>query len=593
MGAALPAVAGALYAGLPVAAQPVTVQAQTAPAADYPDFVRSSLYVPVSDGTRLAVNIYRPARGTAAETARLPVIFAFTPYRARVRDAEGKVTEVALGDRLALRSLIRAGYVVAVADIRGKGASFGTRIGFQSRREAMDGHDLIEWLARQDFATGKVGMIGCSYLGGTTFQTATTAPPSLKAVFVGASDLDKYSFVRRGGISAQFNTRPDEPLSDDLASVPVDVDADGALLRQAVAQHEKNTPMAGLWYGMPYRDSISAYTGNAFWEEVGVYNHLNAIRKSGMATYFWSNWQDEPTAQSILSAANLAGSKFLAGPGGHCNPPPGFDFTGEVRRYFDHYLKGADNGINREPRATYWRERLPGGTVSAPGGFTGGYVRSNVLPGAGARATPWYLGGGHSGTARSVNDGMLLAAPAKGAGRDTFTVRYDLPASDYFAFWIKPMDDKGLSYTTAPLTRPMTLAGYPVARLRVSVDKPDANVFAYLDEVAPDGTAEVVSFGRLALSHRKLAAAPYATMGLPFHSGRKGDTLAMKPGVPADIAFDLTPVSRVVPVGYRLRLTITGADPRQRNLKEIEIKPAPVITLSRGAASRVDLPVVR
>ena len=95
-----------------------------------PDVVRTSLYVPVRDGTRLSVNIYRPANGSVPVAGRLPVIFAFTPYRARYRDERGQVVELALSDRLALRSLIRADYVVVTADIRGKGASFGHRRGF-------------------------------------------------------------------------------------------------------------------------------------------------------------------------------------------------------------------------------------------------------------------------------------------------------------------------------------------------------------------------------------------------------------------------------------------------------------------------------
>ncbi len=127
-------------------------------------------------------------------------------------------------------------------------------------------------------------MIGCSYLGGTTFHTASTTPPSLKAVFIGATDLDKYAFVRNGGITAQFNTRPDEPAEVDLASIPVDADRDGSLLRQAVAEHAGNTPMAPLWYGMPYRDSISPLTGNAFWEEVAIYRHLDTIRAAASTT---------------------------------------------------------------------------------------------------------------------------------------------------------------------------------------------------------------------------------------------------------------------------------------------------------------------
>ncbi|WP_236632331.1 MULTISPECIES: CocE/NonD family hydrolase [Novosphingobium] len=585
--AAMACVAAALPQG-PLAAQ----GGVTTAAREWPDVVRTSAYVPVRDGTRLAVNVYRPAQGGVAEAAPLPVIFAFTPYRARFRDKDGGIEELALNDRLALRSLIRAGYVVATADIRGKGASFGHRRGFQDRTEAMDGHDLVEWLARQPFSTGKVGMIGCSYLGGTTFHTASTAPPALKAVFVGASDLDKYAFVRRGGIPAQFNTRPDEPPEVDLASVPVDADADGSLLRAAVAEHSANTPMAALWYGMPYRDSISAFTGNAFWEEVGIYNYLDAIRRAGIATYFWSNWQDEPTAQALLSAANLAGSRFLAGPGSHCVPPPGFDFTGEIIRYFDLHLKGAANGMDKAPRATYWVEGLDG---------AGGYARADRLPGEGSRAQAWYPGGERSGTARSANDGSLMPGSAAAKrGSDRFTVDYALPDPEYFAFWAKPMDAHGLSYTSAPLDAPLRLEGFPVAHLAVSADRTDAQVFVYLDQVDRAGKAEVVAFGRLALAHRMEGKAPYETMGLPFHPGRKADVRPVRPGQVVNLAIDMTPVARVVPEGARLRLTIAGADPRQRNLAEIRQAAMaqggpPVITVHYGAGrgTRLDLPVAK
>src|SRR5688500_13205944 len=106
--------------------------AQSVPAqpASPPPHIRESIYVPVRDGTRLAVNIYRPAEGDKAVAGKSPVIFVFTPYRARYRETNGKVVEAALNDQLALSSLLRAGYVVAVADIRGKGASFGHRRGF-------------------------------------------------------------------------------------------------------------------------------------------------------------------------------------------------------------------------------------------------------------------------------------------------------------------------------------------------------------------------------------------------------------------------------------------------------------------------------
>lgn len=562
----------------------MTAMASTALAAEtYPDVARTSLYVPVRDGTRLAVNVYRPATPSGPVVERLPVIFSFTPYRARYRDEKGEVVELALGDHLALRSLIKAGYVVAVADIRGKGASFGSRRGFQDRTEAHDGYDLVQWLAGQPFSDGKVGMIGCSYLGGTTFQTVTTAPPALKAAFIGATDLDKYDFVRRGGITAQFNTRPDEEPAVDLASIPVDADPSGVELKAAVAQHAANTPMAPLWYGMPYRDSVSAYTHSPFWEEVGVYNYLDTVRKSGIATYFWGNWHDEPTGQVILGAANTGG-KFLAGPGSHCVPPQGFDYVGEIVRYFDHYLKGADNGIASAPRATYW-------LAGAGKDGKGAYVTSDKLPGEDARPVVWYLGGGSSGTVSSPNDGTLLRKPG-GRGADRYTVNYDLPAAGYFPFWPHPTEEKSLTYTSAPLTAPLKLVGYPVVHLRMSADKPDANVFAYLEQIDGKDKAEVVATGRLALSHRKLSKPPYDNLGLPWHSGLRADVSSLRPGTTASLDFALTPIARVVPVGARLRVTIAGADWRERNLDEVKQTPPPVLTVERGSnASRIDLPV--
>lgn len=540
----------------------------TAQGQEYPGYERSSFYVPVRDGTRLAVNIYRPAGENGLERRPLPVIFAFTPYRARYFDEDGNVQETALSDRLAMRSLIRAGYVVAVADVRGKGASFGTRRGFQDRTEAQDGYDLVEWLAQQPFSTGKVGMIGCSYLGGTTLHAASTAPPSLRAVFAGASDWDKYDFVRRGGITAQFNTRPDEPLSVDLASVPVDEDEDGDLLRQAVAQHANNTPMGGLWYSMPYRDSVSPFTGNAFFDEVAIWRYADTIRSSGIATYLWSNWKDEPTSQILIAARNLD-SRLLVGPGSHCEPPSGFDFTGEIERFFNHHLKEAPNGFAEQPPVTYWRDL---------GGGQGEYIRGNQLPGAQPQTLAYYL----SGENTEKSDGLSLSARPGDQAGDDHTVNYDVPGGEYFAFWPEPLDELGLVYTSEPLTAPLDLLGFPVAHLEVTADREDAEVFVYLEQVDTEGEVEVLSFGRLKLSHRAVSPAPWDNLGLPWHSGRSEDVAPLPIGDAARMVFGMMPLSHRVQAGSRLRFVVTGADPRQRNLAEVKQDPPPTLTIRRG-----------
>ena len=537
----------------------------------YKEVDRQSLYVPVRDGTRLAVHIYRPAIKGKAVDRRYPVVFAFTPYRARFKGADGKIEEAGLSEQLGLKGLTDFGYVVVVADVRGKGASFGARRGLQDRTEALDGHDLVEWLAGQPWSTGRVGMTGCSYLGGTTLQTASTAPPSLKAIFTGAADLDKYMFVRRGGITAQFNTRPDEPLSVDLASLPVDADTDGALLRAAVAQHAGNTPMAPLWYGMPYRDSLSTLTGTKFWEEVGPYTYLDTIKKSGIATYFWGNWQDEPTEQMILAAANLGG-RLMVGPGTHCVPAKDFDFSGEQRRFFDRYLKEIDNGFDRQPRAIWWTDEAPQGQR---------WTKSDRLPGEGAKRAPLYL-----------HAEQLSAQTPASETATKFTVDYNVGETEYFAFWPPPIENRGLRFDSAPLTRDRTLLGGPIARLTVKSDRKDALLWVYLEDVAPDGSAFVVSQGRLAASHRKEGTPPFDTLGMPWHPSRAADVAPLRPAEAVAVAIPMLPAARVIKAGHRLRLIVTGADPRQRNLAQIKETPPPVITLVNGGANpaRVDLP---
>lgn len=552
-------------------------------AQETPDFERQSLYVPVRDGTRLAMNVYRPVRDGAVINSPLPVIFVFTPYRARYRNASGEIVELSQGN-MGINELLAAGYVIAQADVRGKGASFGARRGFQDRMEANDGYDLVAWLADQPWSNGIVGMVGCSYVGGTTVHVASTQPPALKAIFTGATDLDKFDFVRRGGITAQFNTRPDEPLSDDLMSVPVDVDTDGSLLREAVAQHADNTPMAPLWYGMPFRDSYSPLTDSRFWEEVGPYTYLDALKASGIATYFWSNLQDEPTSQVILLAQNL-GSRLLVGPGSHCQPPPDFDLGAEVLSFMDYHLKGIDNGFADQPRTTLWVENAPEGEH---------WKRGDFLPGDGATTQPWYFSDRNTQPQDPANNGGLQGSPVASA-RQSFTVNYDVGAGEYFSFWAAPQDANGLTYTTAPLAQDVHLEGYPVAHLALAADREDVNVFVYLEEVDAAGAVTMLSMGRLAASYRALSEPPYDMLGLPYHSGNEADHQPLVPGESVTMDIALMPVSRIIPAGHRLRLNIAGADARQRNLADIRETPAPVITLELGGdkGSRVDMPVLK
>ncbi|MEO8307383.1 MAG: CocE/NonD family hydrolase [Pseudomonadota bacterium] len=540
---------------------------------------RESRYVKVRDGTRLAMNVYRAARNGVPVAEKRPVIFSFTPYRARYSDARGVRNELGQFNSGGNASLLEHGYVLAVADIRGKGASFGARRGFQDRTEALDGYDLVQWLAAQPWSSGRVGMYGCSYLGGTTVHVATTRPPALRAIFSGATDLDKFAFVRNGGITAQFNTRPDEPLSDDLMSLPTDEDADGSLLRAAVAQHARNTPMAALWYGMPFRDSVSPLTGTRFWVEAGPYTYLDALKSSGIATYYWGNWEDEPTGQVILAAQNL-GSRLLLGPGSHCVPPPDFDFAGEVRGYFDRHLKQAKASDIRSPRVTWWLD-------DGKGGHT--WQHGAQPPGFGVSRERWSLAapeGGHAAT-----DGLLQQRAAN-SGQTKFQVDYRVGEGEYFAFWIDSQHGRGASFTGPPFERARLLAGFPIVQLAIQSDRPEPLLFAYLEKLSADGSAKVISYGRLAAAYRRTGAAPYDTQGLPWQPGLKAGFSPLVVDSTVELRFALGPVAQVIPAGSRLRLVITGADPRQRNLQQIRVDPTSIIVRSgERAGSWLELPL--
>lgn len=556
--------------------------AAAAPDQGFDGVARSSIYVPVRDGIKLAVNIYRPTQKGLATATRYPVVFAFTPYRARYFDKNHKIVETADEAIFGLRKLTQAGYVVAVADIRGKGASFGARRGFLDQTEARDGYDIVEYLAHQPYTTGKVGITGCSYLGGSAMLVASALPPSLKAVFSAATDIDKYAFVRQGGITAQFNTRPDEAPDVDLASVPVDGDTDGAMLKAAVAEHARNTPMAELWASMPYRDSISSLTRSRFWEEVGPYTHMKALRSPKLAWYFWGNWNDEPTEQMIQAAANIK-SHFIAGPGSHCIAPKQFDITLEQKNFFDHYLKGVDNGFDREPPYTWWREQPDG---------KGTLVHSRSLPGSGIARTSLYLSNSHNDAPAAFDTGSLAKRPGV-AAKTPFRVQYDVSDSEYFRFWPKLPDGNGATFTSAPLATDAEIEGYPVVHLTVSLDASDADVFAYLEDVDGSGQATVLSHGRLAASHRKISVAPYNHLGLPYHSGLKADVSPVTPDRPVSLAFALSPRAYTVAAGHRLRVTVAGADSRQRNIAAIRNGLAKTITIDSGGntdPTRIDIP---
>src|ERR1044071_2118538 len=227
--------------------------------ARYDGYQLTSRYVPVRDGTRLAVDVFLPTQGGKPVAGKLPVVWMHTPYNRRTTN-DGLTAANYPGKAL---QLVKYGYAVAVADFRGLYASFGRNAGY-NRGEwqdaaRFDAYDITEWLARQPWGKGKAGMWGCSATGGSQMQALSTAPPHLKAIFPMSCEWDVYAFVASRGITPRdgptMMMRGGTREERDRSAVAVDGEDGGKLPAEAIAGHAGNLETAGA---VPYRDSTSA-----------------------------------------------------------------------------------------------------------------------------------------------------------------------------------------------------------------------------------------------------------------------------------------------------------------------------------------------
>ncbi len=542
----------------------------------------TSRYVPGSDGTMLAMDLYRPrdkATGKVID-ARLPVLWMHTPYNRRYSNGKTLTGEGYPGTAA---KLVKYGYVVAIVDFRGLYASFGQNVAFNrgewitaARRDA---YDITEWLAGQPWSNGNIGMWGCSATGGSQLQAATTAPPHLKAIFPMSCEFDAYSFRVPGGMAAAKGASGKVPgkvqsgqKSRDAAAEPVDGDAGRSRLNQAIAEHEGTVESEGY---APYRDShadaITDPGSQPWWIKSSPHHYLEQIKASGTALYLAANWDEGATKHGAFFTLNNVTNpaKLIVGPGGHCGwtdvqSRTGFDITVEEHRFFDYWLKGIDNGIMKEDSVYYY-------TYNAPAGSEWRSAKQWPLPGE--KRVKFYLGKGSLST----------TAPAEKGQKDEAAVAYDVTPANLTA--------RGLVYATAPLTADVQVTGHPAINLWVSSTAADGDFIATIQDVAPDGAATSYNVnGRLRASLRKPDAAPYNNLGLPWHRFHEADATPLTPGKPAELVFELLPISMVFKAGHSIRLVIHFADARSTP----RVDPAPKVTIYRDSTheSYVTLPII-
>ncbi|POM24949.1 Cocaine esterase [Actinomadura rubteroloni] len=564
------------------------VPARAAAPGGYGISVQRNLTIRLHDGTVLRADVHSPADPSTGKPAagRFPVIVGFTPY--------GK-TPSALAGGAGMGGfnpdLVRHGYIAAVVDVPGTGGSEGAFDLF-SPAEAKAGAQVVRWAARLPGGDGKVGMLGLSYVAIDQLFTAAEVGPNspLKAIFPMAATADPYRdlFTSGGALNVLsplglvFGYGVTRTLTPFL-ELPFDPATALTLAYQHLLQ-------AGPFELTMARDMLtngSRRYFDAWWKERAPDRLLSRIVANGVAVYLVGGLYDvfqrgEPQLYSGLQNAAAGrpvtapmkpgqpvSSKYqlLTGPWTHGGMGGGYDLSALQLQWFDHWLKGRDNGITdtRTPlhvvepggakysTATYplsdarlQRLSLQSGgrlTSDAPGAGPGDTIKYTPLSDPCTRSTDQFA----AGLLSQLLEGIGMPGVCTGPQR-------------------KPTSGDGeRTYSTAPLTRPLKLAGPIGATLRASSTRPETLFALTLEDVAPDGRSTDLSGGAQlgslrALDRTRSWPARDGDWISPYHVLTKASRKPVKPGEMTRYDVEVRPTFATVPAGHRLRLRVATAD---------------------------------
>jgi predicted acyl esterase len=512
------------------------------------DGMRIEWDVPITlaDGLVVRADVFRPVGA-----GRYPVILSYGPYGKGLHfedlytDQWRRMTEqhpdVIAGSTNKYQNWevvdpekwVPDGYACVRVDSRGAGRSPGV-LDVWSAREARDLYECVEWAALQPWSSGKVGLDGISYYAMNQWQAAALQPPHLAAICVWEGAADYYrDLSHHGGILCAFGR---EWFPSQVVRVQHGRGARGYRSR-----------MTGDWVSGPPTLGEEELGANRrdFYED--------CLRHPLASDEYWRSRMPDwsKVRVPLLSAANWGGQ------GLH----PRGNFEGFVRaaskqkwlevhgiehwthfytdygvalqkRFFGHFLKGENTGWKRQPRVTL-QVRHPGER----------FVERHEAqwPLARTRWTRFYL---------SPTDQSLARAPVRRPGRVSYAGLGD-----------------GVTFLTRPLAAETEITGPLAAKLFVSSQTTDADLFLVLRVFAPDMTEVTfqgaldphtpVAQGWLRASHRKLdreLTRPYR----PYHTHDERQPLT--PGRVYELDVEIWPTSVVVPAGHRIGLTVRGRD---------------------------------
>jgi uncharacterized protein len=558
----------------------------------YDQWIRISRYITVRDGVKLAADIFRPAVNGNPVDEPLPLIWTLHRYQRDWGFREAQLVAPWL------ETLLKHGYVIASVDVRGGGASFGSRQGELTANDANDAYDVTEWFASQPWCNGRIGMYGRSYMGEDQYLAAGAAPPHLRAIFLEMAMFDLYDFAYPGGVFRDNFVRHWDYITKNLdqntPARPVDEDSSGSMAARARKEHLRNFKVLDL-AKLTFRDSRLDKSNIAPFFTWNPSSYLDAVKQSGVGVYILDGWYDLYSRDALIWFKNLNNPrKIVIGPWSH-SETDGFDLAAEQLRWWNYWLKGIETGIMNEAPVRYY-------TMGAPTGKEWRTASQWPLPEE--KPTKYFLGNGPSKSVKSVNDGLLdTQSPSEINGRDEYRVNYQATTgtstrwnngygSPFYYPDMASNDEKCLTYTTGRLNSNLEVTGHPVVNLWVTSTARDGDFFVYLEEVDETGYSQYITEGVLRASHRMIAQPAFDYLGLPYHRSYAGDKRELPAGEPVELIFDLLPISKIFRSGNRIRVSIAGAD--LDNAQTPKVRPVPKVSIYRSVnyASYIILPII-